>query len=353
MSKNTSEFQSAVAKLKLRWTKRQNDSEQELSKLITSKEEVLTRYQPVFSLDNIEELTADIYKSFLLFQNNRHWSGLHRVGGKATEDMNRLRHGLTVLLNEHTSLVNRLNKLRPKNKPPLVPYLGKAVITAILLVAFPEKYGVWNNTSESALKDLGIWPEFERGLSLGERYNLVNTLLLQLSEAVGVDLWTLDALFWGLEIYDANIDQIEVINEENDLVALQRFGLEKHLHSFLFYNWGSIAAFNDWQIYEEDGDIVGYEYNTGEVGKIDLLARHKTKNRWLIIELKRNQSSDQTIGQILRYMGWVSEKLADHDAIIEGLVISHTSDRRIQYALKHVQNVKHLLYEVQFLLKTI
>lgn len=352
MVKDTSNFQSAVAKLKLRWSQRQNETEQQLLKMISAREEVLAQYQPVFSLDNIEELTADVYKSFLLFRNNQHWTGLHRVGGKAADDMNRLREGVAILLNENIPITDRLNSLRPKNSSPLVPYFGKAIMTAILQIAYPDKYGVWNNTSESALKDLGIWPDFERGISLGERYVLVNTLLLQLSEAVDVDLWTLDALFWGLEADVSELDLLETTSDEEN-VSFQRFGLERNLQIFLYDNWDNIDVFSDWQLYEEDGDVVGFEYNTGEVGRIDLLAQHKTENRWLVIELKRNQSSDQTVGQVLRYMGWVSEKLADSNATVEGLVISHRSDRSIQYALKYVPNVKHLLYEIQFTLKPI
>lgn len=350
MPQNTTDFQSAVAKLKLRWLKREDDSEEALLKMIAAKEEVLTQYQPVFSLANIDQLTADTYRSFLLFRNNQHWTGLHRIGGKAAEDMSCLRQTLSILLDESIPIADRLNLLRPKNASPLVPYLGKAIITAILQIAYPEKYGVWNTTSESALKDLGIWPEFDRGLPLGEQYQQVNTLLVRLSGAVGVDLWTLDALFWGLEADVAVIDPISVTSDE-DIEGLQLFGLERHLHYFLSDNWENIHAFSEWELYEEGGDIVGFEYNTGKVGRIDLLARHKSENRWLVIELKRNQSSDQTVGQVLRYMGWVSETLADADATIEGLVISHHSDPTIQYALKHVPNVKHLLYKVQFTLR--
>ncbi len=350
MFQDEPEFHLAVTKLKLRWSRREDDAEQQLLRMVSAKEEVLTSYQPVFSIENINQLTADTYKSFLLFRNNQHWSQLHRTGGKAAEDMSRLSRGLTILLDENISIISRLNRLHPKNDSPLVPYLGKAIITAILQIAYPDQYGVWNNTSEAALKDLGVWPEFERGLPLGERYSIVNSLLAHLSESVGVDLWTLDALFWGLAVDKLEIEDTDGIRDQ-DVDALQRFGLERHLHYFLFDNWKSISAFSEWQLHEEDGDIVGFEFNTGEVGRIDLLARHRIENRWLVVELKRNQSNDQTVGQILRYMGWVSENLAEPGAKIEGLVISRDSERSIRYALKYVPNVRHMLYEVQFDLK--
>ena len=86
---------------------------------------------------------------------------------------------------------------------------------------------------------------------------------------------------------------------------------------------------------------------------IDLLARHKKEPKWLVVELKRGQSSDQTVGQVLRYMGWVRENLASPEEKVQGLIISHSEDKKIRYALKHTSNVELNLYEVDFNLKKI
>jgi hypothetical protein len=58
---------------------------------------------------------------------------------------------------------------------------------------------VWNRTSEDALKELKIWPNFSRGMSEGERYKEVNELLCALAKELKSDLWTLDALLWGVK----------------------------------------------------------------------------------------------------------------------------------------------------------
>jgi hypothetical protein len=92
----------------------------------------------------------------------------------------------------------RLDELRPRKGKPLVPNINKAVLTAILQVAYPDKYGVWNNTSERTLRRLGLWPKFERGSSFGQRYERVNSLLGELAKSLGIDLWTLDALWWDV-----------------------------------------------------------------------------------------------------------------------------------------------------------
>ena len=84
------------------------------------------------------------------------------------------------------------------------------------------------------------------------------------------------------------------------------------------------------------------------MGRIDLLAKHLEEPRWLVIELKRHQTSDQTVGQLLRYMGWVGQNLAGPDDRVHGLIICHEADDALRYALSPIQNVELRAYEVKF-----
>jgi hypothetical protein len=79
--------------------------------------------------------------------------------------MTKLRRGLSALLAEDQPLARRLDSAIDD-----IYGMGKNVATAILLVAHPDKYGVWNNRSEARMKRLGVWPDFERGDSFGTRY---------------------------------------------------------------------------------------------------------------------------------------------------------------------------------------
>ncbi|MFQ5808863.1 MAG: endonuclease NucS domain-containing protein, partial [Armatimonadota bacterium] len=117
---------------------------------------------------------------------------------------------------------------------------------------------------------------------------------------------------------------------------------------FMRDNWESIDLGEGWQLYEEDGEPVGYEYKAGDIGYIDLLAHHHSEARWLVIELKRAQSSDDTIGQVLRYMGWVKQHVADSGDTVEGLIIAHGMEPRLRYALECTSNLSVKLYEVDF-----
>jgi len=162
--------------------------------IVEPRDQVLARFQPIFSPNHVSELSADEFKSFLLFENNRHWTGLHRQGTRMCLDMPKLRRGLSTLLSEDLSLAKRLDEVIKD-----VYGMGKNIASAILLVVHPDKYGVWNNRSEAQMKQLGMWPTFERGDSFGARYVKVNAVLREVSNALEMDLWSLDALWWFLD----------------------------------------------------------------------------------------------------------------------------------------------------------
>ena len=82
-----------------------------------------------------------------------------------------------------------------------------------------------------------------------------------------------------------------------------------------------------------------------------MLAKHKTKPRWLVVELKRNQTSEQTVGQLLRYIGWVKRHLAEAGDEVHGMIICREADDALRYALNAVSNVELRLYEVEFRLR--
>jgi hypothetical protein len=323
--------------------------------IVEPRDQVLARFQPIFLMDHIPVIGAEEFKSFLLSENNCHWSGLHRSGTRMCSDMIKLRRGLSTLLDEHRPLAERLDGAIND-----VNGMGKNIATAILLIAHPDKYGVWNSRSEAQMRQLGIWPAFERGESIGARYAKVNQVLLQIRDALETDLWALDALWWFLDQTSQSASD-EVTGEILELAGQtgptlistnQHFGLERHLHQFLRDNWNDIELLKeDWEIYREPGDEeAGYEYPC-DVGRIDLLAKHKREARWLVIELKRGQSTDQTIGQLSRYIGWVKQHLASKDETVQGMIISRDLDRALQYALRAVPNVDVQLYEVEFRLR--
>ena len=318
-------------------------------KIVEPRDAVLARFQPIFSAENAPKITEEEFRSFLLDENNHHWTGLQRQGPRMCANMVKLRKALATLLNEVEPVSERLDKALE-----MVSGMGKNVASAILMVTQPDRYGVWNNRSEGNMMRLGIWPSFDRGESFGNRYVKVNQILLQLRDALQIDLWTLDALWWFLD-QEPPADPVAKGSESADPGILveneQRFGLERHLHDFLRDNWNHLKLGRDWTLFKKSGDDdPGYEYPTA-VGRIDLLAKHKVQPHWLVIELKRNQTSDQTVGQLLRYIGWVKQHLAEDGDEVHGMIICRSADDALHYALSTIPNAELQLYEVEFHLK--
>ena len=87
-------------------------------------------------------------------------------------------------------------------------------------------------------------------------------------------------------------------------------------------------------------------FPAGECGVIDLLARDFEGNKWLAIELKRNQGSDETVGQLLRYMGWLRKNMAGENESVYGLVIASSIDNNLKLALQCVPNTSIIIYRI-------
>jgi Holliday junction resolvase-like predicted endonuclease len=120
------------------------------------------------------------------------------------------------------------------------------------------------------------------------------------------------------------------------------FEYEVDLHKKLYETWNNSPFANEWSLVKS-GTYLG-KYNTNEIGEIDLLARSKDSKKWLVVELKQRQSSDDTVGQILRYMGWVKKHKLEAKQTVEGLIICGEHSANLSYALKCLPNIKALVY---------
>lgn len=82
------------------------------------------------------------------------------------------------------------------------------------------------------------------------------------------------------------------------------FALEKHLEDFLVANWKNTEFGKKFEIYEDVDGQTGQQYPT-DTGPMDILTISKDKKCLLVVEVKRNRTSDAVVGQILRYMAYV------------------------------------------------
>lgn len=125
------------------------------------------------------------------------------------------------------------------------------------------------------------------------------------------------------------------------------FAMEKHLEDFLVRNWSQTELSREFAIYEEDGEPVGQQYAT-DAGPIDILAVSHDRKRLLVVELKRGRASDVVVGQTLRYMGYVTEQIAEADQTVVGAIIALEEDQKLRWALAAVPAVAFYRYQVSF-----
>jgi restriction system protein len=125
------------------------------------------------------------------------------------------------------------------------------------------------------------------------------------------------------------------------------FALEKHLEDFLIANWKSTELSKNYDIYEDEGEIVGQQYMT-DTGPIDILAISKDRKELLVIELKKGRVSDVVVGQIQRYMGYAKEELCEEGQSVKGLIIGLEDDNKLRRALSVTTGIDFYRYIVDF-----
>jgi hypothetical protein len=161
----------------------------------------------------------------------------------------------------------------------------------------------------------------------------------------------------GSEILDK--DLVEITNyykktleieekTEGSIVSSGLFYMEQQLEDFIIENWEKTELGSKYDLIYEEGTLKSQQYIT-DIGRIDILAKDKKSGNYVVIELKKNQSSDDTVGQILRYMGWISEK--KNDSGVKGIIVAGKYDEKLYYAQQMIKDIDVFLYEVNFSLK--
>jgi len=87
---------------------------------------------------------------------------------------------------------------------------------------------------------------------------------------------------------------------------------------------------------EEGLTLIDRQLNT-DAGIIDILCKDKY-GKIVVIELKRNKSEDQVVGQLSRYMGWAKKNYGTND--IRGIIIVRKKNKLLEYAVSSLSNVE-------------
>jgi hypothetical protein len=141
-------------------------------------------------------------------------------------------------------------------------------------------------------------------------------------------------------------DQHDV--EEGDVeepAAAQAFAFERDLRNYLSKSLGVIEP--GLTLYKDE-EFVGIEFPVG--GRfIDILAVSKA-GEFVVIELKVSRGHEKTIGQLLRYMGWVQQNLAAGKTV-RGVIVASDITEDLKLAASQIRNVRLFEYELSFKLR--
>ena len=157
-----------------------------------------------------------------------------------------------------------------------------------------------------------------------------------------------------LKDYTEEIEQLiggknlpSLVSTDKTIEDITEFALEKHLEDFLVKNWKNTSLGKQYDIYELEGEIVGQQFPS-DTGPLDILAISKDRNTFLVVELKKGRVSDNVVGQIQRYMGYVKEDLAEPHQEVKGVIIGSEDDLKIRRALSVTTNIEFYKYKVNF-----
>lgn len=306
------------------------------------------------------------------------------------------------LFNNDADIAERINRTKTafdtleskrseKNgEPPANTYISLRFISLLLGFMYPDQYNPLK-PAEWKVFSRFINPEFKipHKTPPGEQYKLYNDYIEGLRQIVkqraefneiresltdGLEFkdsefrWvTQDVIFVSARQYshskseeitseDTNDIQIEPDNirlksslSDDDYTGFMP--LEEHLEEYVVNNWANINFGEELSMYVDEDGNTGQQYTT-DVGIIDILATDKNGD-FIVIELKRNSSGYKVVGQILNYMSWVKDQLAEGKKV-RGLIIVGKADKTLLSAIKPVSEIVQLKeYRVQLDLKNV
>ena len=169
-----------------------NTNESLRKERLANRDQVLSHYKPIFSLENIRNLDFSTLNDFAQFEKNKHWKNIFRHSREVEANFDNIRKALEILVDSSLGpsdirLLNSFNNAKG---------LGPAILTAILYIENPDDCAVLNGISYAALANLDLVNFGEDTNSLVNNYKRANSIILNLKEKTGLDLWTLDWVFY-------------------------------------------------------------------------------------------------------------------------------------------------------------
>lgn len=139
------------------------------------------------------------------------------------------------------------------------------------------------------------------------------------------------------------VELAEVVEDDEDAEVQpgsSEFLLERDLQRYLAENLECIEP--GLRLYEIEG-ISGFEFDAGG-RRIDILAIDKSGGL-VVLELNVSKGYDRVVGQLLRYVNWIRQNLAESGQRVRGIIICRTMSEDLRLACASIRDVE--LYEYQ------
>ena len=142
-------------------------------------------------------------------------------------------------------------------------------------------------------------------------------------------------------------DEEDEPNQKESDSALQAFAFERDLRNYLSKNLAVLEP--GLSLYQEE-EFTGIEFPVG--GRfIDILATDRNGD-FVVVELKVSRGHERTIGQLLRYMGWVQKNLAGAKSV-KGIIVAKELTEDLRLAASRIPDVRLFEYELAFKLRPV
>jgi hypothetical protein len=272
-------------------------------------------------------------------------------------------------------LVKKRNKERDENWEHT--FIGLRFLSLLLAFRYPEQYNPikpreWNMFCKFIDDNFSV----PQGTASGEKYELfekpINALRFEIKKIPEIKKLK-DQLTRGLDFTDSEFRwmaqniiyvaarimagkksnersqqkqrPVSIIGESEN--GLMEFPLEEYLENFIVKNWNGIDFGEYLSLYIDDEGTPAQQYPTSE-GFIDLLAKDSDEN-FVVIELKKGRSNQQVVGQILSYVGWVKNNLADKNKKVRGIIVAADGNKALLDAVSTVNDfISVKYYRVKF-----
>lgn len=120
------------------------------------------------------------------------------------------------------------------------------------------------------------------------------------------------------------------------------FLLERDLQRYLAENLGCVEQ--GLTLYQADG-VGGVEFEAGGGRRIDILAIDRLGSL-VVIELKVSKGYDRVVGQLLRYVNWTRQNLAEPGQRVRGIIICRTMSEDLRLACAGIPNIELFEYQL-------